>query len=157
MTRVDFYILSESSGPADSLVIAACKLCEKAVGAGLKVYAHLPDPRIADDFDGALWSYRQGGFVAHERYTGTPLEQPLPTVLFGHLEPPDSHHDVLVNLATEVPDFFSRFGRVLEVVGGDPVQRNASRERYKFYRDRGYALNTFEQTASGGWTQRTAR
>lgn len=157
MTRVDFYILSENAGPADSIVMAACKLSEKAVGAGLKVYAHLPDARLADEFDGALWSFRQGGFIAHERYTGNALAAPLPAVLYGQIEPPDSHHDILINLAIEVPDFFSRFGRVLEVVGGDPEQRNASRGRYRFYRDRGYELNTFEQTATGGWKQRTAK
>jgi DNA polymerase-3 subunit chi len=39
-----------------------------------------------------------------------------------------------------VPPFFSRFHRVAELVDGDEEQRRQSRERYRFYRDRGYAL-----------------
>lgn len=157
MTRIDFYILPERAGAADSAMIAACKLCEKAVAAGMRIYAHVDSRAVADDFDGALWSFRQGGFIAHEHYQGAEIEAPLPPVLIGGVEPPDSHHDVLVNLGTQVPDFFSRFTRVLEIVAGDETQRSASRARYKFYRDRGYELNTFEQGADGSWTQRPAR
>ncbi|MFC4251915.1 DNA polymerase III subunit chi [Sinimarinibacterium flocculans] len=157
MTRIDFYILPESAGPADSPVITACRLCEKAVGAGLRIYAHVDDRTTAEGFDGALWSFRQGGFIAHERYDGQAIEAPLPPVLIGSAEPPDTHHDVLVNLGTEVPDFFSRFERVLEIVAGDAAQRAASRTHYKFYRDRGYELNTFEQSADGGWTRRSTQ
>jgi DNA polymerase III subunit chi len=157
MTRIDFYILPERQGPADSAVMTACKLCEKAVAAGMRIYAHADSGAVADDFDGALWSFRQGGFTAHERYEGAAIEEPLPPVLIGGVEPPDSHQDVMVNLGTQVPDFFSRFTRVLEIVAGDEAQRSASRARYKFYRDRGYELNTFEQSADGSWSQRAAK
>lgn len=154
MTRIDFYILPGHAGPADSAVMAACRLCDKAAAAGKRVYVSA-DAALADDFDGALWSFRQGGFIAHERYSGAAIELPLPPVLIGTGEPPDSHHDVLINLATAVPDYFSRFERVLEIVAGDAAQRAAARSHYKFYRDRGYELNTYEQNATGGWTQRT--
>lgn len=153
MTRIDFYILPETARPADSPVMTACRLCDKAAGAGKRVYVHAA-AAVADNFDGALWSFRQGGFIAHERYDGHAPQEPQPAVLIGSGEPPDSHHDILINLGTEVPDYFSRFERVLEIVAGDSAQRAASRARYKFYRDRGYELNTFEQTATGGWTQR---
>lgn len=153
MTRIDFYILPETAGPADSAVMTACRLCDKAAAAGKRVYVHA-GAAAAEDFDGALWSFRQGGFIAHERYEGRALEEPLPAVLIGAGEPPDSHHDILINLGAEVPDYFSRFERVLEIVAGDTAQRAASRARYKFYRDRGYELNSYEQNAAGGWTQR---
>jgi DNA polymerase-3 subunit chi len=48
----------------------------------------------------------------------------------------------MINLAAEVPAFFSRFERVLEVVDGDASRRAQSRSRFKFYRDRGYELAT---------------
>jgi DNA polymerase-3 subunit chi len=51
---------------------------------------------------------------------------------------------VLINLAAEVPEFFSRYERVAEVVDADAVRREQSRERYRFYRDRGYKLNTHQ-------------
>ena len=59
MTRIDFYILPETSGPADSPVMTACRLCDKAAGAGKRVYVRAP-AAVAVDFDGALWSFRQG-------------------------------------------------------------------------------------------------
>ncbi len=153
MTRVDFYILPEQGGAADSAVMTACKLCDKAVNAGLHVYAHVPDTSLATNFDGALWSFRQGSFIAHEHDTGK-LSDPLPPVLIGATEPPDTHLQILLNLGLEVPECFSRFDRVLEIVAGDSLARSKSRERFKFYRDRGYELKTYEQTAEGGWKLR---
>jgi DNA polymerase-3 subunit chi len=49
---------------------------------------------------------------------------------------------VLVNLESTVPPWFGRFHRVAELVGGDDSARAAARERYRFYQDRGYTLNT---------------
>ncbi len=139
MTRIDFYILPESAG--GGLVITACKLCDKAAQGGATTYVHVPDPTAADALNTALWSFRQGSFVAHERL-GETLEPPLPMVLIGAAEPPADYHGIMINLDTEVPPFFSRFERVLEIVDGDPVARSKSRERFKFYRDRGYELST---------------
>lgn len=151
MTRVDFYLLSAAAG---STVAAVCRLCEKAVGAGKRLYLHTPDPAVADDMDGALWSFRQGGFIAHERHAGTPIEEPPPPVLIGNSEAPASHRDVLINLGEDVPGWFSSFERVLEVVPDDDARRAKSRERFRFYRERGYELKTFEQNAEGGWQVR---
>lgn len=151
MTRVDFYLLSAASG---NTVSAVCRLCEKAVAAGKRLYLHAPDAALADDLDGALWSFRQGGFIAHERVGAGPIEDPQPPVLIGSAEPPPSHREVLVNLGQDVPDWFSSFERVLEVVPNEDAPKARSRERFRFYKERGYELKTFEQTAEGGWQAR---
>ena len=140
MTRIDFYILPEDS--AESAAVTAAKLCDKAAAQSLKIYVHAPDAAQADALDGLLWSLRQGSFLAHERYTGQPPQEPHPYILYGDLEPPTTHHDVLLNLGLDVPLYFSRFERVCEIVSGDPAARAKSRERYKFYKDRGYELKT---------------
>lgn len=139
MTRIDFYVLPD--GDSSDSVITACKLCDKANAAGSRVYVYTPEAAVADALDSALWSFRQGSFIAHERLGAEPAEPP-PAVLIGDAEPPASHHGVMINLGLDVPAFFSRFDRVLEIVRGDPVSRAKSRERYKFYRDRGYELAT---------------
>jgi DNA polymerase III subunit chi len=41
-----------------------------------------------------------------------------------------------------VPPWFGRFNRVAEPVGADEAARAAARERYRYYQDRGYTLNT---------------
>lgn len=56
------------------------------------------------------------------------------------LMPPDCS-GVLMNLASQVPAFFSRFGRTLEIVASDDAARQSSRDRYRFYQQRGYPLN----------------
>lgn len=151
MTRVDFYLLTASSGNA---VLTVCRLCEKAAAAGLRIFVRAPDAGTADEVDGGLWSFRQGGFVAHERHTGAAIEPPLPPVLIGLADPPETHRAILVNLGADVPPWFSSFERVLEVVPEDVALRAASRERFRFYKDRGYDINTFEQNAAGGWQPR---
>ena len=50
--------------------------------------------------------------------------------------------DVLINLTDEVPEFFSQFHRLAELVAADEASRNAGRERFRYYRDRGYELHT---------------
>lgn len=140
MTRIDFYILGDSN--TDGPVLTACKLCDKAVRAGHRLYVHSSDEAFAEALDEALWTFRDGSFIGHERYDGEPLDEPLPTVLIGSVEPPPEYQGVLINLAAEVPLFFSRFERVLEIVPADPAQRTQSRLRYRFYRDRGYELTS---------------
>jgi DNA polymerase III subunit chi len=54
------------------------------------------------------------------------------------------HHDLLISLHDECVPFFSRFERVIEIVGDDTEDSRMGRERYKFYKDRGYELRHFD-------------
>ena len=65
-----------------------------------------------------------------------------PVVLSHALEPTDREWDVLINMADDVPEFFSRYHRVAEVVDKETGRRDAGRERFRFYRERGYELHT---------------
>ena len=56
--------------------------------------------------------------------------------------------DGLVNLQSQYPPFFSRFRRLIEIVGLDEADRSAARERYRFYRDRGYEIKLLDQTGA---------
>ncbi|MFP5358447.1 MAG: DNA polymerase III subunit chi [Gammaproteobacteria bacterium] len=143
MTRIDFYILP--AGAPASLIATACKLCDKASAQGLRLFVRSPDAAQREELDGALWSFRQGSFIAHEAYHGQAISEPYPQVLIGDAEePPASHHGVLINLGEDVPVYFSRFERVLEIVPPQDTARASSRARFKFYRDRGYPLETHE-------------
>ncbi|MEN8204383.1 MAG: DNA polymerase III subunit chi [Pseudomonadota bacterium] len=138
MTRVDFYILQDSQPNARQLF--ACKLTEKAYKQGHKVYINAASNQQLKQLDDLLWTFRDGSFLPHGRYSAADTgEQP---VLLGHAIEPDGHSDVLVNLANDIPTFFSRFDRVAELVGSDDAQREAARKRYRFYKDCGYTMNT---------------
>jgi len=76
---------------------------------------------------------------AHAAMVPMPNE-PESYVAIGFNHEPAGRRDVLINLCERVPYFFSRFRRTLEIVGGSEQEREASRERYRFYQSRGYPL-----------------
>ena len=54
------------------------------------------------------------------------------------------HNEVLISLHTVCLPFFSRFERVLEIVSQDTEDARLGRERFSFYRDRGYEMRHFD-------------
>ena len=138
MTRVDFYVLADDDPRQRDLF--TCRLVEKAWRHGLRVWLHCPDEQDAAHMDQLLWTFRDGGFLPHERAAGGDPDCP---VLIGEGQEPDAGLilPMLVNRAAEPPLFFSRFERLAEVVDQTPAIRDAGRARWAFYRDRGYPLN----------------
>lgn len=141
MTLVDFYILDNDS--ADARLRHACRLVEAAVEKNLHVFIHSDSDADARKLDELLWTFSQGSFIPHRVLRDAPQTPPIEPVLIGvNLPPVGERWDLLVNLAADVPEFFSRYERVAEFVERDPAQRGVSREHYRFYRDRGYNLTT---------------
>ncbi|MBW0446870.1 DNA polymerase III subunit chi [bacterium M00.F.Ca.ET.228.01.1.1] len=138
MTRIDFH-----SNVGDSLLYA-CRLARKAYQAGQPTIV-VAEPERLRAFDEQLWTFSALDFVPH-CMAGTPLAAQTPIVLATNLDDVP-HHQVLLNLGASVPAQFARFERLLEVVGNAHDELIAGRERYRFYRDRGYALNNYKQGA----------
>jgi len=57
-----------------------------------------------------------------------------------HKGEPEADPQVLINLAAEVPYFFSRCEVTYEVVHDETKARAIARERYRYYQERGYPL-----------------
>ncbi len=140
MTQVDFYLLPGDQRP--QLLHFACRLVDKAYRLGHRVYIHTESAAQTRHLDDLLWTFQQNSFVPHAVFAETP-DHPVPVQL-GHDGEPDASHQVLINLAAEVPLFFSRFERVAELVNAEQSVRRHSRERYSFYKARGYPLRTHE-------------
>jgi DNA polymerase-3 subunit chi len=131
MTKVDFY-----TGSADKLR-TACQLSHKAMQNGVRVAFSAPDAAV-DALDKLLWHYPATAFVPHCRSEAEDAAQ-WPVVLNnGNGDFP--HHELLISLHDECVPFFSRFERVIEIVTSDADDSRMGRERYKFYKDRGYEL-----------------
>ncbi len=135
MPRIDFYVLSGREPEERSLL--ACRLAEKAYGLGHKVYLHTASAEQARQLDDLLWTFKQGSFVPHTLYP--PAAGDLSPVLIGWDEAPAVAMEVLINLTDAVPAFFERCERVAELVDQNPQTLIQSRERFRFYRERGYA------------------
>lgn len=138
MTRVDFYVLAGTDATGAEML--ACRLAEKIYKLGHKIYVHTESAQQAQRVDSLMWTFRAGSFVPHARH-GEAAPETVPVLIGNDLEP-ESHTEVLVNLAPQVPGFFSHFERVAEVVTSDPAHRAQAREKFRFYRDRGYELQT---------------
>ena len=136
MTKVDFY-----TGSTDKLR-TACQLSHKAMQNGVRVILSSPDASTNEALDKLLWYYPATAFVPHCHVDAEEAAQ-MPVVL-NHGSEKFPHHDLLISLHDECPAFFSRFERVIEIIGSDAEDSRSGRLRFKFYRDRGYELRHFD-------------
>ena len=140
MTRIDFHV------NAPDKLQYGCRLVRKIHRAGSRVVVWSDDRAALARFDELLWTFSAQDFIphvaAHDR-----LAAVTPVLLAS--EPAETpHHDVLVNLGGETPPMFSRFERLIEVICADDDDRARGRQRWRFYRDRGYPLETHDLGAA---------
>ena len=132
MTKIFFY-----HNAADRIAAAAA-LIRKAYQQGKALLVFAPDAEVSSTLDRHLWMHPPTGFVPHVR-SDSPLAAETPILITGNLESlPQSER--LFNLSGEIPTGFSRFTSVIEIVGQQETERQAGRERVKYYKDRGYEI-----------------
>jgi len=139
VTTIDFY-----THVADRLAVAA-RLAAKAVAAHGSARILTPDAATTDALDRLLWVAPATGFLPHCRIDSPGAGQT--PVWIDHRLEHSGPAAVLVNLHAEPPPFFSRFERLAEIVGVDDAA--AGRERYRFYRERGYELRAHDLSERG--------
>lgn len=135
MPQVDFYILPEDNSL--SPLLYTVRLVEKAFRLGHRLYVHTTDAEQTRALSEQLWQ-RDGSFLAHATEPGTPNT----AIMVSHQGQPGDHTGVLVNLAGIIPPFFQQFQRIAEIVPGKPESRSQSRDNFRFYKEKGYALKT---------------
>jgi DNA polymerase-3 subunit chi len=132
VTSIDFYFNAE-----DRLQVA-CRLAGKALKQKQRMLIYAPEPEIAARIDKLLWTWPAIGFVPHCA-VHAPLAGETPVLIgAGEQSPPGC--ELLLNLGAECPPHFERFTRLLEVVGVADEEKTAGRGRYRYYRERGYAI-----------------
>ena len=140
MTQIDFYTHVEDKERT------ACRLAAKAYAQDLRVTVLCSDAGVAARLDRMLWTFSATGFVPH-CLAGDPLAPVTPVVVDGDGVEPD-HGELLLNLQESWPPYFSRFRRLIEIVSRDEEDRRLARERYRFYRDRGYEIRSHDLSSS---------
>jgi DNA polymerase-3 subunit chi len=137
MTQIDFYF------QVDDKIDFARRLCLKALASRSRLLVWSPDEAASQKLSRLLWSFPSTGFLPH-CLASDPLAARTPIVL-DHASGPFPHDEVLMNLRQEVPPFFSRFRRMIEIVSAiDEDDKREARRRFKHYRDRGYELRTHD-------------
>jgi DNA polymerase-3 subunit chi len=132
MTSIDFY-----THVADRLAVAG-KLVAKALTQHAHVRVLTQDSAATDALDRLLWLQPATGFLPHCRM-GSALASQTP-VWIDHVLEHQGPAAVLINLHESPPSFFPRFERLVEIVDADGAA--SARDRFRFYRERGYELRT---------------
>lgn len=134
MTTIDFY-----THCVDPLKVAV-QLVAKAWSQHGNVRVLTADEAMTVALDGLLWKWPATGFMPHCRLT-SPLAAETP-ILVDHAADHQGPAAVLVNLQSSPPSFFSRFERLAEIIADDADATAAGRDRWKFYKERGYELHS---------------
>ena len=140
MTRVEFFFNVE-----DKLQKLA-ELSEKAIAKNVKLLILTKKKEAATEIQQYLWSLPKQ-FLPNYLATDA-LASAAPIVVDWQGEKL-FHDEVLVNLQHSQPLFFSRFRRLIEIVGVDEADKADARVRYKFYRDRGYEIKSYDAAGKG--------
>ena len=142
MTDILFYTF------ADNPLDVARRVAAKAHSQGRQVMIYAPDATAAEAIYRLLWTTPALSFVPHCRDSDA-LAGETP-VLIGTDADALGSADVMINLHTEQPPAFARFERLVEIVGLDEAAVERGRERYRFYKTRGYALQTHDLRQHAG-------
>ncbi len=90
--------------------------------------------------DALLWTFEQAEFVPHlrlRRGAAPPAAMLRTPIWLADAADDAPTRDVLVNLGPDWPESFAGFARVIEIVGDDPADVSAGRERWRRYRAAG--------------------
>ena len=134
MTKVDFYVLPKAGGI--NVMSAVSRIAEKATTRGHQIFIQVGNESDANVVQNALWADRAESFLPNAIMGDEDGE----SILIGWEEPPTQYDDVMINITGKVQGHFSRFQRLAEIVIHEEQALTASREAWRFFRDRGYPL-----------------
>ena len=137
MPRADFYLIAKPRFASQPLRLV-CELARKANDAGMPTLILARDLAQAEALDDLLWSFDPDAFIPHQ-IAGSEDDEEEAMVLIAAPEHPADPRPMVINLR-DAP-WLEACERVLEVVPADPSAREPLRERWRQYKEAGYALS----------------
>ncbi len=136
MTEVWFYVTRDASNGARALLLK--RLLERAWTSPRALYLHTSDEQAARRLDDWLWQ-PGSSFLPHGLYGGTAQRCSI-----GHDGNAPDQGDILFNLSDRIPGLCGQFERVVELVSGSDNDTQQGRERWRQYRELGFAVTKHE-------------
>lgn len=139
MIRVDFAF------DARDRQRTACDVIRKHYLRGRRVIVYVNDERALARFEHLLWGFEPTAFIPHVR-AEDPLASTTPVILC-HTDPDPSLSQAgsepawLINLAPTCPPNSEQFTRILEIVSDELKDKEAARNRWRWYQSKGYELH----------------
>lgn len=135
MTRIDF-LATDDASPEARLHLAA-RLTQRALREGRQVFIACADAAQQTSLNELLWAFEPESFIPH----ATDITDVQSPVIVATGENCGEHHDVLINLQSPAPAYFSRFERLFEVICQDQAVLSSTRANWAYYKSRGYPLD----------------
>ncbi len=134
MTRVEFIKLNR---PERARIL--CDLAEEFYLAGQRVLVMVQDDNQGLTLDQFMWTWRQGAFVPHVYQSGSVECHDEPVVIVAAEDNPNGADVLLMGVPCSV-DFIRHFRQVIDFAETfDDARLAESRERFRSYRDHGFA------------------
>ena len=145
MTKINFYATQHHT--LRSRVFLACRLVEKAREHNMKVHIYTDSDKTTRQMDEMLWIWKDTSFIPHISDINPGFfNHPQEAVIISsqsHFQSM-SRCDYLINLSNQVPEFFPSYLKMAEIIDQTERILTAGRERYSFYKNRGYTLNYYQ-------------
>ena len=143
MTKIEFLLLPDNASAGDMFTF----VCQRARAVHDRggLYIHGKDEAECRALDEQLHTATPDkpfqhalacGNLASNECTGIHNAE----IVLGCDHEPDGSHQTLLNVSGALPWFFSRFERLIELIQSDEKAREMGRERYLYYKTRGYPL-----------------
>jgi DNA polymerase-3 subunit chi len=143
VSRADYYILPDSD--ADSRAAFLCRLCDKILSLGLRVFISTEHETAARQLDQQLWSAKADSFLPHVLLGQSP-DSPIE---IGWGEQLPDHRQVFVNLSGRLPDNAFHFERIVEIVVQTPEVLANLRDNYARCRDHQFEIHNHDMRRRG--------
>ncbi|MDO3382686.1 DNA polymerase III subunit chi [Gilvimarinus algae] len=136
MTRVDFYILPTAE-PEHRLGFIS-RLVAKALRQRRQILIACDSDESAAGLEHALLHEQPESYIPFRRANEPDHQEP---VIIAVEQDCGEQHDLLISLGPQLPDYFSRFQRLIEVVVQEPQILEQTRKHWAFFKERGYPVH----------------
>ena len=116
-------------------------MCAKALGQGARVVVYASDSDKLDKLDKLLWTFQSTSFLPHCYIDDDDKLVNTTPIILSNRVVWEQGSDMLINLHDQCPPGFDQFKRVIEIADQSRADKPLARERYRFYKQGGYALH----------------
>lgn len=132
---------------------AVAQILERTYSRGQRAAVLVADEDRMQALDTALWTYDDASFLPHA--TSRNQHPDLQPILIGTQGPWANAPEVLLSVATPLPDGLDAFARVAYVFDGrEEPQVLAARQAWSALKESGFARTYYQQREAGGWEKK---